>query len=162
MNTPRLPRGVRNNNPLNIRYVKKNNWEGRRHTKFDEYFEEFVVMYYGYRAAFILLNKYMNLYNLNCIYDVVSRWAPTSDGNDVVSYAKRVSAKINVPIFKKIEWTDWRLMVRMARAMAEVENGIDMDYLPALKGYIAAAQSLKYTSIAIEASEHYDALMRQP
>lgn len=162
MNTPRLPRGVRNNNPLNIRFVKKNNWEGRCDIKHDKDFEEFRVMYYGYRAAFLLLHKYMYLYKLNCIYDVVSRWAPTSDGNDVVSYANRVSAKINVPIFEKIEWTDWRLMVYMAVAMAEVENGIDMDYLPALKGYIAAAQSLKYTSIAIEATERYNELTRKP
>ena len=52
-----LPRGIRNNNPLNIR--KGNNWKGERPNQTDKEFEEFESMQMGLRAAFILLRNYM-------------------------------------------------------------------------------------------------------
>ena len=153
------PRGVRNNNPLNIRYVKKNKWQGRVLHKVDNDFEEFANMTFGYRAAFMLLHKYMNLYNLRCIYDVVARWAPNSDGNDVFSYASQVSDKTGIQMFAQIDWRDWGFMTRMAVAMAEVENGISMSYVPSLMGYISAAKTLGYDSIALEAQEYYNSII---
>ena len=52
------PRGIRNNNPLNI--VQTNdNWQGLRHPQYDKRFCEFVDMAHGYRAAFIILKNYI-------------------------------------------------------------------------------------------------------
>ena len=56
-----VPRGIRNNNPLNIR--KGNNWQGERHPQTDKAFEEFESMQYGIRAGFKLIKKYMSGYN---------------------------------------------------------------------------------------------------
>lgn len=162
MNKPRIPRGVRNNNPLNIRYVAKNKWEGRVIHKSDPDFEEFKSMKFGYRAAFILLHRYMSLYNLHTILDIVSRWAPQGDGNDTFSYANIVSQKTGIPIQQEVTFTDWRAMVRIVRAMAEVENGVDMTYISALVGYIAAARNFNYDDAAAEAQEHYFDLMMEP
>ena len=55
------PRGIRNNNPLNIRYVEKNEWKGRvkNEDKKDQKFEEFVSMQWGFRAAFMLIHNYI-------------------------------------------------------------------------------------------------------
>lgn len=159
MSKNRLPRGIRNNNPLNIRYVRKNNWQGRAPQKKDNAFEEFRSMAFGYRAAFMLMHKYIRLYNLHSIYDVVARWAPTADGNDVMNYAGRVSEKTSWGIFTDIEWTDWRFMVKMAVAMAEVENGVCMSYTPAVEGYISAAKALGYESIALEVTEQYNSII---
>lgn len=162
MSKNRLPRGIRNNNPLNIRYVRKNNWQGRAPHKKDNAFEEFRSMAFGYRAAFMLMHKYIRLYNLHSIYDVVARWAPTSDGNNVMNYADQVGQKTSCAIFANIEWTDWRFMVKMAVAMAEVENGVCMSYIPAVEGYISAAKALGYESIALEVTEHYNSLIAKP
>ena len=55
------PRGIRNNNPLNIR--KGNTWKGEKSVLTDNAFEEFEYMTYGLRAGFIILMKYMSGYN---------------------------------------------------------------------------------------------------
>ena len=160
MNKPRIPRGVRNNNPLNIRYVKGNNWHGRVEHKNDESFEEFKKMIWGYRAAFMLIHKYMNLYGLCTIIDIVARWAPTSDGNNTTSYANRVSRAVGIPICQKIVFGDWSTITKIVRAMAEVENGVDMSYVPVLEGYIQAAHDLGYYAEAAEAQEHINELIQ--
>lgn len=81
-------RGWRNNNPLNIRYDSKNRWRGKvlaRNRK-DELFEEFDDVYYGFRAACLLLLKYYYVYELNTPMKIVSRWAPPNE-NDSKLYA---------------------------------------------------------------------------
>lgn len=162
MNKPRIPRGVRNNNPLNIRYVERNKWKGRVARKSDKDFEEFRSMIYGYRAAFILLHRYMSLYNLHTILDIVSRWAPQSDGNDTIAYANTVSQKTGIPIQQEVTFTDWRAIVKIVRAMAEVENGVDMSYAEALCGYSGAARIFNYNDAAEEALGHYYELIMTP
>lgn len=66
------------NNPLNIRYRECNNWQGQLSPK--KGFCEFKSLYYGYRAAVILLNRYKK--NGVCtVRQIVSRWAPPSENN---------------------------------------------------------------------------------
>ena len=50
-------RGIRNNNPLNIR--KGNSWKGERPKQTDDQFEEFVSMEYGLRAGFKLMRNHI-------------------------------------------------------------------------------------------------------
>ena len=76
------PRGIRNNNPLNIR--KGNNWKGERPHQTDKAFEEFQSMEFGIRAGFIILRKYINGYfgltaKHNTIEKIIRRWAPPSE-----------------------------------------------------------------------------------
>ena len=57
-----LPRGLRNNNPLNIRKGAQR-WQGQ--TGNDGAFCIFESMEYGYRAAFRLLHTYNNVSSTN-------------------------------------------------------------------------------------------------
>lgn len=83
------PRGLRNNNPLNIRRGRSR-WLGARRTVTDKEFEEFEHLSFGYRAAWILLKNYHSFiimaggsYTLAAI---IHRWAPPEDGNDTHAY----------------------------------------------------------------------------
>lgn len=100
----KLPRGIRNNNPLNIRVGDK--WAGLvpcmiiRNTEdidhlvtqvYDKSFCQFESMAYGFRAAAKLLQNYQDRYNLKTIRDIVRRWAPPTE-NNTEGYIKLVSS----------------------------------------------------------------------
>ena len=51
-----LPRGIRNNNPLNIRR-SKDQWQGMKKEQTDSAFCQFENLAYGWRAAFKLLTR---------------------------------------------------------------------------------------------------------
>ena len=86
------PRGIRNNNPLNIR-KSADNWKGQ--TGDDGEFVQFTSPVMGVRAAARILKNYRNIYNRNTISGVIERWAPSSE-NDTMSYIKSVAQKINI------------------------------------------------------------------
>ena len=54
----KLPRGIRNNNPLNIRRTKTSSWMGMREEQTDKSFCQFTTLRYRWRAAFMLLKLY--------------------------------------------------------------------------------------------------------
>ena len=72
------PRGLRNNNPLNIRITKKQlsgegRWQGMSAAQQDPYFCQFVSMKWGWRAAFVLLTKtYYHIRRLFTIRQIIS------------------------------------------------------------------------------------------
>ena len=84
-----LPRGIRNNNPLNIR-KNQNRWKGLARRQTDRSFFQFKEMKWGYRAAFIILKRYYNDYHLLTIEDIIRRWAPPNENNSK-AYANYVA-----------------------------------------------------------------------
>lgn len=120
-----LPRGFRNNNPLNIR--KGSKWKGLSPVQGDKSFCVFTSMRYGIRAAIYLLLKYYNNYNLHTLYEIISRWAPQTE-NDTWNYCKLVALQLNIPI-KYIPTLDLNLpydterLYDLLSAMIYVENG---------------------------------------
>ena len=71
-----LPRGIRNNNPLNIRRGK-DQWQGLRAQQTDASFCQFESLEYGWRAAFYLLTRtYYHKYRLFTIRAIINKWAP--------------------------------------------------------------------------------------
>ena len=76
------PRGLRNNNPLNIRRNPNEHWKGQKHSQTDAQFVQFVDMKYGWRAAFKVLRTYYYVHKLYTIEQIISRWAPASDNNN--------------------------------------------------------------------------------
>lgn len=90
-NEQTTPRGIRNNNPLNIRRTSTQ-WEGLHPVQADRDFCQFIDMKYGYRAAFRLLMKYYRKYGLHTVHEIINRWAPPSDGNATNAYVKHVVA----------------------------------------------------------------------
>ena len=132
-----LPRGIRNNNPLNIRR-SKDQWKGLAEAQNDRAFCQFKSLEYGWRAAFYLLTRtYYHKYRLYTIRTIIRRWAPPGE-NNTEAYIANVSRltgidpdePIGIPLEKPSRW----MMVGIA--MAIQENGTDsLDYFAMLRGW---------------------------
>lgn len=123
------PRGIRNNNPLNIR--KGSKWQGLAEHQPDKCFCTFVSMEYGFRAAFRLLRNYVSGFGgtrkpCKNIHDIVSRWAPESE-NKTDAYIAFVCKQTQLHPFQSIDFNDRATMVAIVAAMAEVECGHKFD-----------------------------------
>lgn len=110
-------RGLRNNNPLNIKYYKTNNWEGQ--TGNDGPFCTFRAMYFGLRAAGRLYRTYATSYGANTIAKIVARWAPASE-NDTARYINYVAGRAGISASKVLTRNDYP---KVAEAMIAFENG---------------------------------------
>ena len=124
-----VPRGIRNNNPLNIR--KGNSWQGERQPQSDKAFEEFESMQYGIRAGFKLIKKYMSGYNgLTKKFDnielIIKRWAPPTE-NATQKYIDFVSKTTGIPSRQKLSFDNKKLMCDIVSAMIQVECGQSLD-----------------------------------
>lgn len=127
-----VPRGIRNNNPLNIRIG--NTWLGERNNPTDPAFEEFVTIEYGYRAAFLILRRYIRRYKKNTIASIVSTWAPASE-NNTQKYIDFVSQKTQLASDAVIDYEDKDTMVSLVAAMHYMECGVPADITKVSKGY---------------------------
>ena len=79
-----LPRGLRNNNPGNIR-VSGDLFRGEIRPSGDRSFKRFETMAYGYRAMFRILSSYHRDHKLGTIRELINRWAPPGE-NDTAVY----------------------------------------------------------------------------
>lgn len=120
MTNSKIPRGIRNNNPLNIRIG--NTWLGEVKNPTDNEFEQFVHVCYGLRAGFILLKRYINRYKLNTIEKIISRWAPHNE-NNTRSYINRVARGMNINPDTPLLYEDKNRMCALVYEMVYVENG---------------------------------------
>lgn len=123
------PRGIRNNNPLNIR--KGSSWRGEAKNQTDPAFEQFVSMEYGIRAALRLMRNHISGYDgsrppMNTLKKLISVWAPPSE-NNTQRYVDFVSEKCGLSPTQVINQFDKGLMCRIARAMAYYECGVWID-----------------------------------
>ena len=119
-----IPRGIRNNNPLNIR--RGNNWIGLAKHQTDPSFCQFDSMTYGLRAGLIIIRTYMQRYNLTNIHGIVSRWAPPKE-NDTNAYVKSVSSMMKMHALQTFNFGDRTRIVALVSAMCKVETGISID-----------------------------------
>ena len=132
-----LPRGIRNNNPLNIR-KSKDKWKGLSLTQNDPSFCQFETLEYGWRAAFYLLTRtYYHKYRLYTIRAIISKWAPPCENNSK-AYVENVSRltgidpdePIGIPSERPARW------IALGMAMAIQENGFEsLDYFAMLRGW---------------------------
>ena len=132
-----LPRGIRNNNPLNIRRTK-DQWQGMRKEQTDSQFCQFENLAYGWRAAFRLLTRtYYHTYRLFTIRAIVNKWAPPNE-NNTRAYVENVSRltgigadePLGIPSDKPGRW------IALGVAMAIQENGItSIDWFAMLRGW---------------------------
>lgn len=81
-------RGVRNNNWLNIRRSSVI-WKGQVFDDADKSFCRFETVFWGLRAALVLLRTYYTRYGCDTIRKVLERWAPPSE-NDTERYISNV------------------------------------------------------------------------
>ena len=132
-----LPRGIRNNNPLNIRR-SKDQWKGLRAQQTDAEFCQFESMEYGWRAAFYLLTRtYYHKYRLYTIRMIINKWAPPNE-NQTSKYIENVCRltgigpddPIGIPSDQPERW------MMVGRAMAIQECGMEgLDDFAMLRGW---------------------------
>ena len=130
-----IPRGIRNNNPLNIRIGNK--WLGEVPCPTDTQFEQFTRMEYGVRAGFLLIKRYIERYHLNTIKLIVSRWAPPSE-NKTNAYIASVEKLSGIPADKDLRFYDNVEMISLVDAMIVVECGQHIDRDIINRGYMLA------------------------
>ena len=121
MENKQLPRGIRNNNPLNIRRGKTL-WKGQRVKQTDREFVQFESLEWGIRAAFCLLRTYKKKYNLNCIADIIMRWAPPNE-NQTAQYIRNVCRWTGIGGMQRLTEADWPILIQ---AMARQETGVEL------------------------------------
>lgn len=138
----KLPRGLRNNNPLNIRR-SKDKWQGLKTLQEDREFFQFTEMKYGWRAAFRLLcHTYYGKYKLKTIRDIIYRWAPPNENGTLV-YIRSVAERTGINADKELgdPATHAAQWLMLGMAMAIVENGTaNQDWLSMLKGFEMAVE----------------------
>lgn len=118
------PRGIRNNNPLNIRIG--NTWLGEVPNPTDSEFEQFVSVRYGLRAAFYILRRYIRRYGRNTPAKIIRAWAPANE-NNTQRYIEVVCKRSLIAPDEVIDYAEKNTMVRLVKAMAFVECGVQLD-----------------------------------
>jgi hypothetical protein len=116
-------RGLRNNNPLNIRHNTEH-FQGEIKGK-DKSFKTFSSLSYGYRAGFVILGTYLSR-GVNTIEKIITQWAPPTE-NDTESYIVNVERWSGVPRKKALTVRDGSDYILIVAAMSFVENGQNAD-----------------------------------
>ncbi len=126
-----MPRGLRNNNPLNIRH-SADRFRGEI-AGTDKSFKTFSSLAYGYRAAFVILGTYLSQ-GCNTIEKIISRWAPPAE-NDTESYISQVERYSGVSRHKELTSASGTEYMMIVAAMSFVENGQNADIAQVQAGF---------------------------
>lgn len=130
-----LSRGLRNNNPGNIR-ITKDKWQGLKEKQEDKSFFQFTEMKWGYRALIRTLQNYRKRHGCQMVSDFIHRWAPENE-NNTAGYINRVCSEMQVPSTYVPDIEDKATMCAFAAAISQVENGV-----PAVMADIEAGWNL--------------------
>ena len=114
-------RGIRNNNPLNIRHNPRNKWLGLSINQTDPAFCQFESMTYGVRAAMKLLRNYAIQLKRYTIKDYITRWAPPSE-NNTQNYIDFICKEIDYPSNINLYFNNRARFIAMVRAMGRMES----------------------------------------
>ncbi|MBO5881939.1 MAG: structural protein P5 [Alistipes sp.] len=117
-----MSRGLRNNNPGNIRRSRVR-YKGEVHPSRDPEFKEFSSVAYGYRAMFVLLDTYRSRYGLTTIRQMLNRYAPPEE-NFTEGYIRYVADYSGVLPDETVDTRDERDMIPIVAAMSKIENGV--------------------------------------
>lgn len=118
--TYKATRGLRNNNPGNIRRSSEA-WQGLSPEQSDDEFFSFVSPEYGIRAMARILTNYSANYGLDTVRGIISRWAPPTENLTdayIASVARSLGVAPNAPINVQIS------LPRLIPAIIKHENGI--------------------------------------
>lgn len=122
------PRGIRNNNPLNLEYLPNQGTSGS-----DGRFGVYPTMEAGVAANARQLLMYRDQHGLNTIADIINRWAPAGE-NDPRNYAGQVATTMGLPPKAPLNLDDPKVLAGLIDAMARVENGRSVDAAAVQRG----------------------------
>lgn len=113
------PRGIRNNNPGNLRHGSP--WQGLAPRQTDPAFCVFVSPLYGIRALARTLLTYERRHGLSTIAALIGRFAPEAE-NDTAAYAQAVARACGVAPDAPISVRDE--LPGLVAAIIRQENGV--------------------------------------
>ena len=113
------PRGIRNNNPGNIRGSNAFKWDGEIGRDSGD-FVIFDTPENGLRALARTLRTYRRNYGLNTIRGIVNRYAPTSE-NNTSAYMSHAARTLGVSVDAPLDRSDYP---RLMTVIVAHENGI--------------------------------------
>lgn len=114
-------RGIRNNNPGNIRASSPNTWDGQTGID-DAGFAIFKSSEWGIRAIGKLLLNYERLHELNTVAGIIGRYAPTNE-NNTSAYIESVAQKLGLDSHTTFTVLDY--LPELTNAIIKHENGIN-------------------------------------
>ena len=117
-----VPRGVRGNNPGNIRWGQP--WQGLvpEAERTDKDFCQFVAPAWGIRALCRTLITYQDNYGLDTINGIIGRWAPPSE-NNTVAYITAVAEDMGVGSQVPLNLHTYPDLLPLVKGIIHHENG---------------------------------------
>lgn len=128
-----MSRGLRNNNPGNIRRSRVR-YQGEVRPSRDPDFKEFETMAYGYRAMFVLLDTYSSRYGLHTIRSMLNRYAPPEE-NLTESYIRYVADYSGIMPDEMVDTRSALDMIPIVAAMSRIENGVSANRAEVEQGW---------------------------
>ena len=117
-----VARGIRNNNPGNIRWGDK--WKGLDEDgrEKDKSFCVFKKPEYGIRALAKILRNYRDLHKITTVAGIIHRFAPPTE-NNTVAYINHVAKILKVDTDDVIDVRFEKTMLDLIKAIIQHENG---------------------------------------
>lgn len=119
--TTKKPRGIRNNNPGNIRR-NGDPWQGLAKEQTDREFFTFQSAVYGIRALARLLITYQDKYGLSTIETIITRWAPAVE-NNTKAYIQSVARHTGFAALQTLDMHRFEHLKPIVKAIIQHENG---------------------------------------
>lgn len=116
----RLPIGIRQNNPGNIRINPRDKWQESLPGERGDEFVRFKSPQFGVRAMAKILIKY-DQRGINTIREVISTWAPPTE-NDTDSYVDDVAGRMGMDPDEWIDLDSFEVALPLVNAIIAHEN----------------------------------------
>ena len=129
----KMSRGLRNNNPGNIR-LGNFRYKGEKSKSSDSEFRQFESVEWGYRAMFVLLHTYAVKHGCYTLRQIINRYAPPTE-NFTEGYIRQVAHATHLSPDEAISTTDGATMTAIVAAMSGVENGVKADMTAIWRGW---------------------------
>lgn len=114
-------RGIRNNNPGNIRYVESIKWIGQIGQD-DKGFAVFSDPQWGIAAILKNLGTYQRKHDCGTVQKIIERWAPPHE-NATTSYVDFVAASLGVDSDQRIDVSNEDVARNLVKSIIRRENG---------------------------------------
>ncbi|HEX7007382.1 MAG TPA: hypothetical protein VF274_09590 [Alphaproteobacteria bacterium] len=117
------------NNPGHIERGRKP-WNGQAKDQPHKRFVKFVSPIYGIRAIAVTLQTYYDKRKaadgsrIDTIREIVARWAPAADNNDVLAYSEHLAQLMNIGVDDEIDVYNWDTMKGLVKGIIHHENGV--------------------------------------
>ena len=118
--TEKLPRGIRNKNPGNIKLGT--DWDGLAAEQTDPTFCIFDEAVMGIRALMRILLTYRFTHDKKNIDSIIRRWAPPSE-NDTEAYIKFVAKRMEIEPMNDID-NSIEGYLPLVKSIIQMENGM--------------------------------------